>query len=710
MLRHIVRGIAGLTAGALALALQPADLPSAPEPTAPFRLDEHVEPVADVRLEAARDCTDLTARIRDIARAQAARAAARGPTDRGRGALIPGSPTTVPMSGDVAADGSMTPASSGDAMMAPMTAAPAMPGNAGSTGPRIVGTNVRDARVDEADIIKTDGSTIFVLRGRALHAVDADSLELVDRIDVTANRWTSLEMLVVGDRLVVFENVDRWRDPRVRLTIVDVSDPSTLTLASDLTIEGSLLAGRLVDGFIRIVTSSEPRFAGHPRDLSIADVVPAITVNGMTTRQRRAACDAVYLTPDATSLRSTTVTSIDPADPKPVGTATALSDDGIVYTTPISLYIADPRWGRPGRTEIHRFAISDPRHPEYVSSGSVAGTPLNAFSLDEHEGLLRIATTRGGRRQERFRDESQVSVLREDGALLTQIGTVDGLGVNERIYAVRFMADRAYVVTFRQIDPLYVLDLTDPTQPRITGELKIPGFSEYLHPLNDARLVGVGQSASRIDGSGVQVSLFDVADPTQPQRVSTVDGLGTYSPIGDDHRSFQHLADRDLIVVPTESWEYSYRKVFRWRTEQRRIPDEETSDPGDDTDADASEPLDILDPPDTEEEQPDAGAEPKYTSERIRFREVRWAMWTKSRAHIIRIDGDEMRVVGRVNHAPLARASEGRRPARHSRWTTSARGIITRTIAIGDVLYALSGAGMTATDLDSMLETDELIW
>ena len=151
-------------------------------------------------------------------------------------------------------------------------------------------------------------------------------------------------------------------------------------------------------------------------------------------------------------------------------------------------------------TEIHRFDTSDPARTTYRSSGSVPGFVLNQFALSEDRGALRVATTEeplwmAGAQQ---RDaESGVSVLREEGAKLVTVGRVGGLGKGERIYAVRFLGDAGYLVTFRQVDPLYTLDLSDPRAPKAVGELKVAGYSAYLHPVGDGLLLGVGQDAYR---------------------------------------------------------------------------------------------------------------------------------------------------------------------------------------------------------------------
>jgi hypothetical protein len=210
-------------------------------------------------------------------------------------------------------------------------------------------------------------------------------------------------------------------------------------------------------------------------------------------------------------------------------------------------------------TEIHAFDITAPT-ARYVGSGSVRGTLLNQFSMSEHEGYLRVATTvgqawwgRGGAQ------ESQVVVLAEDGGDLRQVGGVGGLGRDERIHAVRFLGDIGYVVTFRETDPLYTVDLSDPTSPRVLGELKIPGYSAYLHPIGEGLVLGIGQDADEQGMRlGAQASLFDVSDLANPRRVATLPlgGEGASSDVEYDHRAFLWWPQRDLALVPVTRWRW----------------------------------------------------------------------------------------------------------------------------------------------------------
>jgi uncharacterized secreted protein with C-terminal beta-propeller domain len=142
-------------------------------------------------------------------------------------------------------------------------------------------------------------------------------------------------------------------------------------------------------------------------------------------------------------------------------------------------------------------------------------------------------------------------VLRPDGNRLTQVGEVDGLGKGERIYSVRFIGPRGYVVTFKQTDPLYSIDLADPRHPRVTGALKITGFSSHLQPVDDGRLIGIGQEASdqgRVQGT--QVSLFDVSDPSAPRRLAQYQVSGGFSEAEWDPHALLYWPATRLLVVP----------------------------------------------------------------------------------------------------------------------------------------------------------------
>jgi hypothetical protein len=178
--------------------------------------------------------------------------------------------------------------------------------------------------------------------------------------------------------------------------------------------------------------------------------------------------------------------------------------------------------------------------------------------MDEYEGFLRVATTTGAP-WGGDDSESRVVVLGERNGSLEEVGSVGGLGQGERIYSVRFMGEAGYVVTFRQVDPLYVLDLRDPERPAVTGELKIPGYSAYLHPLGDGLILGVGADADD-DGRvrGAKASLFDVSNPADPRELSTWTLPDAHTDVEWDHLAFLAWAPEDIAVLPVSDWQQQF--------------------------------------------------------------------------------------------------------------------------------------------------------
>jgi hypothetical protein len=203
------------------------------------------------------------------------------------------------------------------------------------------------------------------------------------------------------------------------------------------------------------------------------------------------------------------------------------------------------------RTELHVFDV-DGLLVDHVATGSVEGRLVNQFAMSIHEGVLRTAVTTGG-----WGGTTQSSVIthRVEGTALVELGRVDGLGPDEDIQSVRYLGDTAYVVTFRRTDPLYVVDLGDPAAPRTLGELKVEGYSAYLHPLGGGRLLGIGQDADPTTGitRGLQLSTFDVADPTRPTRLDVAVEPDSASVAEWDHHAVTVTSD-GLVAVPIERW------------------------------------------------------------------------------------------------------------------------------------------------------------
>ncbi|MBA2384056.1 MAG: beta-propeller domain-containing protein [Actinobacteria bacterium] len=290
-------------------------------------------------------------------------------------------------------------------------------------------------------------------------------------------------------------------------------------------------------------------------------------------------CRHVRRPPAFSGLGLLTVLTIDLAKGlEPVDSVAVMTDGRIVYASPESLYVATERWlDRPDpdkpteekggvTTAIHKFDISSPVRTHYRGSGRVSGYLLSQWSLSEHRGVFRVVSTEspawwgssgGGNVGE---TESFLTTLRARAGALVHAGRIGGLGRGERVYAVRFVGDVGYVVTFRQIDPLYTVDLAVPERPRVLGELKIPGYSAYLHPVGDDLLLGVGQDVSD-EGRplGTQLSLFDVSDLRRPTRLHKASlGLG-WSEAESDHHAFLFWPRTGLVVLPFEQRAVGFR-------------------------------------------------------------------------------------------------------------------------------------------------------
>ncbi|MDX6681978.1 MAG: hypothetical protein QOG94_2017 [Solirubrobacteraceae bacterium] len=337
-------------------------------------------------------------------------------------------------------------------------------------------------------------------------------------------------------------------------------------------LDGALVDGRLHGGTARVVVVSSPDPIAPPMIAStgVRRFVPRTTlrsrVSGHTFRRSVVPCSGVRHPRSFSGLDLLTVLTIDlDKGLFNVDRDAILAGAQTVYGSPTGLYVASQKYvaavedGRAlpqaTRTQIHRFDVSKEGVTSYASSGEVTGFVLNQYALSEHDGALRVASTDepqwfGGPAARE--SESFVTVLGERGNTLAPLGRVGGLGRGERIYAVRFAGDKGYVVTFRQVDPLYTLDLSDKRDPKVVGELKILGYSAYLHPISDDLLLGVGIDASA-EGRrlGTQLSLFDVSDPRKPVRRAQASlGANSSTTAEFDPHAFLYWDPTRLAVIP----------------------------------------------------------------------------------------------------------------------------------------------------------------
>src|SRR4051794_22604769 len=461
------------------------------------------------------------------------------------------------------------------------------------------GTNVQEQGVDEPDAVKTDGKRIYVLQNSRIYALDArsDPPKLLGTLDLPG---LGGEMLLSGDRLLVMSGnpilygipgpvraalAPIYPSQESTVALVEVSHPDTMKVLKSMSVNGGYLSGRLTGHSARLI------FSATPRVIPVLQSQQAIAIDRTTTpdwrptyklrrglrghvaRHALVRCTSIKRPEIFSGLNSLTVLTIDvDKGLDPVDSDAIMTDGQTVYASTKSLYIAtqkavveqpDSTQPPPEQlTEIHKFDISDPDSTTYEGSGVVTGSLLNQYSMSEQDGLLRVASTRAPLWWSPGNNtpaESFVTVLKQDGNALKGIGRVGELGKGERIYAVRFIGDVAYVVTFRQVDPLYTVGLSDPEHPKVLGSLDLVGYSAYLHPVGDGLLLGVGQAANEQGRTaGTQVSLFDVSDPAKPSRLSnkTV-GSGSSSDVEFDPHAFLWWDPLKLAVLPVQVYDYN---------------------------------------------------------------------------------------------------------------------------------------------------------
>ncbi len=380
-----------------------------------------------------------------------------------------------------------------------------------------------------------------------------------------------------------------WREGVTELSLFNVEDPLAAAPIAQLTLDGHLVASRRIGEILYLVTRYMPKlpnFEPYPYNdaqrrsnrlaldaVAVEDFLPDMHINGgLTTKLVQP--DRCFIppqrhkpVPEGTLI---TVTAIDLRQPDKVISHCLAGATETVYVAQDALYLATTRRNDPSvaqgiapdTTDLHKFLLTS-NGPVYHGSGAVVGNlgwdaGKRPFRMSHHNGILRIATSLG--RSWDLSATTRLTLLEEtagsDGtAALRETGHVDGIGKpGERLYSVRYQGDSAYLVTFRVTDPLYLFDLSDPGAPKMTGELQIDGYSDYLHPLGDGLLLGIGKDAvadQRSDDfagrgawyQGVKLALFDVSQVDNPQELDALvlGRRGTHSALLSNHHAMAWL-------------------------------------------------------------------------------------------------------------------------------------------------------------------------
>lgn len=415
-------------------------------------------------------------------------------------------------------------------------------------------TNVQVTGVDEADIVKVDDrGYMYIISGHEVYIVRAYPPTQAQPISkLSFDDQYLIGIFIQGNRLAVLGSdyafpatYDRYyvADIRTFMRIYDVTDPSNPSMVRDFTISGSYFSSRMIGDYVYFVVSKAAYLVDDTPQLpEIRSDRQLITIAPTEIRYFNGTDDYYQYT-------TLVAMNVKNATEAPVYLPIMLGGTGNLYVSLSNIYITYGGWS--GNTTIYRIRVQG-RNMTCEARGTVPGRERNQFSMDEYGDFFRIETTTWA---PDWTTHTNLYVLDMN---LSMVGKLEGLAPGENFHSARFMGDRAYFVTFKKTDPLFVIDLREPTAPSVLGELHIPGYSDYLHPYDDTHLIGVGKHTVEADEGdfawyqGIKISLFDVSNVTNPVQVSnvTIGDRGSDTPVLYDHKAFLFDRARGLLVIP----------------------------------------------------------------------------------------------------------------------------------------------------------------
>ncbi len=458
-------------------------------------------------------------------------------------------------------------------------------------------TNNQVEDVDEADIVKTDGKNIYYVSNSIVNIVDGKSLELLSEIRGFINNndgesFRPYQIFVNGKKLVVIGTYTKTEkieenglnekkiaysyfgmnmQQKTKAMLYDLEDIRNPKLVRELALDGYYKNARMIGDNVYFISVKGNIY--YRNDIKDIDILPVVEDSIATTNSKTIDCTEIAYFPGSTNYVFTLIGGFNINNEEPLNVETFFGAGDIMYCSKDNLYLTQMVWEEDytrNKVEIYKFEL-DSSKISIKAKGEVEGYINNQFSLDEFEGNLRIATTVIVRpsdyneETDEFIEEettNRVYILDEN---LQELSRIDNMANGEKIYAVRFMGRVGYVVTFEQIDPLFVLDLSDSRNPQIKGELKIPGYSSYLHPYDDTHVIGIGYNTKDngyggVRNSNMKMSMFDISDLNNPKEMFNIDigGEYVYSEVLYDHKALFYKPSDNLIGFPYNSYSEDY--------------------------------------------------------------------------------------------------------------------------------------------------------
>lgn len=459
-------------------------------------------------------------------------------------------------------------------------------------------TNNQVEGVQEGDIIKNDGKYIYINSGSGLKVIDSNPVnpKIIATINVPENTSIS-ELFVTENKLVVIGqnnyfhtmNYDkavtealimppRYYEDRTNVLIYNIENIEKPVLEQEYLFDGNYLSGRTIEDKLYLINTKYLNYGYDIYNKEEYETPLPYYTNVLTNSKYEFGYDQIKYFPNYIDSRYMYTIGIDLSDKlSNPDVDVYLGGSDTIYVSKDNIYAAiadysydytitqselyNPEYTT--NTVIYKFNL-DKGKINVVSQGKVPGTIINQFSMDEHEGMFRIATTTG----DTWQNTSKNNVYILDGSLKI-IGKLEGLAPGERIYSTRFADDRIYMVTFKQVDPLYVIDASNPERPVVEGELKIPGYSTYLHIVDENHILGFGYDTElstwggTVNG-GVKISLFDVSNANKPKEIKTetIGKAGTYSEVLYNHKALMFSLQKGLMAFPVNVSGDNYKYEF----------------------------------------------------------------------------------------------------------------------------------------------------
>ena len=456
-------------------------------------------------------------------------------------------------------------------------------------------TNNQVESVDEADIVKTDGQYIYYCKNGKVYIVDQD-LNL--KATITNDNFSPSQIFVNGDKLVVFgitygntpivynivdedidsdadsisnsamkEDVCLYEREKTKARVYDIKDIEDPKMVREVSIDGYYQDARMIENNIYFISNYNFYFYKNLDELKDIEILPCYEDSAVSEKAVVIEANDIAYFENTGNYGYTIIAGFNLNDEKEVNIETLFGAGTEIYVSEKNMYIITPNYNNyweVNDSTIYKFRL-DNSSVKAVASGKVNGTINDQFSIDEYEGNLRIATTSyksyySGLWRDEYEERysTHLTVLDEN---LEKIGEIEDIVKNERIYAVRFIGNVGYVVTFEQIDPLWVIDLSDPTNPVVKGSLEIPGYSSYLHPYDETHIIGIGYNVEDNGYGGyyndnIKMSMFDVSDLENPKEIFKIDIGDSYSgsSIMYEHKALFFDKSKDLIGFPINSF------------------------------------------------------------------------------------------------------------------------------------------------------------